>query len=197
LRARLAPPGPAPDAGAGGEPEAHDPRPPVEALARRYGLPPAYQALLLALGPRGLTIVPGPVESLTLFAAPELEAGQVGYRGTRPGEDGFVAPHGWRRAWVVIAADAGDPYFLDVAKADAAGECPVYTAPHGTGTWEPALAASSVEQFLRIIEVWAQVVAAHHPAHEPDEPLDEAQLRRLRTEIARIDPAVVEQWTQR
>lgn len=192
LRAILAAADPNQDAVEGHEPVAPEQ---LAALAGRYSLPPAYQRLLEALGARGLTIAPGPIEELTVFAAPDLEAGQVGYRGVRPGDDSFVAPHGWRRAWVVIAIDAGDPYFLDVAKANGAGECPVFAAMHGTGAWEPELAASSLEQFLRILKAWLRIVVSHHDRHEPDEPLDEAHARRLRSEIARIDPAAVGHWT--
>lgn len=167
----------------------------VAELARRYGLPSAYQTLLLALGQHSLSIVPGPFQVLDVFAAPRLEEAQVGYRGSRPGDDGFVAPHGWRRNWVVIAADAGDPYFLDVTKANDLGECPVYTAMHGTGTWEPRLAASSLELFLRILRVWLRLVVPHHDRQHPEEPLDEAHARRLAGEIAQLDPAAAGHWT--
>ena len=168
----------------------------VDELAARFGLPTAYRRLLLALGQHSLGIVPGPFEKLVLHAAPELEQAQVGYRGSRLGDESFVAPHGWRRSWVVIAADAGDPYFLDVARATAAGECPVYTAMRGTGTWEPIPAASSLEQFLRILTVWVRIVVPHHDPLNPEEPLDDAQARRLATEIERIDPAAAAHWAQ-
>ncbi len=167
---------------------------PVDELARRYGLPPVYRQLLLALGTQGVGIAPGPFQELVLHPAPGLEAAQVGFRGPRPGDDGFVAPHGWRRNWVVIATDAGDPYFLDVNKTNEGGESPVYTAMHGTGTWEPILAASSLEQFLRILCAWTRIVVAHHDPENPEEPLDEVHARRLRTEITQIDPAVADHW---
>ena len=170
------------------------PRAVVDQMTRRYGLPAVYQRLLHALGSQGLSIMPGPFQRLVLHAAPDLEAAQVGYRGPRLGDESFIAPHGWRRSWVVIAADAGDPYFLDVAKASAAGECPVYTAMHGTGTWDPILAASSLEQFLRILTTWARIVVPQYDPQNPEEPLDEAQARRLAAEIERIDPAAAEHW---
>lgn len=166
----------------------------VDAAVRRYSLPPAQRELLLALGQRGLRLLPGPYQELTLFAAPELERAQVGFRGPRLGDDSFVAPHGWRRSWVVIAADSGDPYFLDVSRVTSQGECPVYTAMHGTGAWDPLLAASSIEQFLRILLAWARIVVPHHDRQNPDEPLDEAHARRLALELERIDPAAAPQW---
>ena len=167
----------------------------VDEVVRRYNLPAGYRDLLLAIGRHGLSITPGPFQRLVLYAAPDLEAAQVGFRGPRLGDETFVAPHGWRRAWVVIAADAGDPYFLDVARASATGECPVYTAMHGTGTWEPLLAASSLEQFLGILTAWVRIVVPQYDPQNPEEPLDDVQARRLATEIERIDPAAAEHWT--
>ena len=120
---------------------------------------------------------------------------QVGFRGPRPGDDGFVAPHGWRRTWVVIAADAGDPYFLDVTQTTPAGESPVWMAMHGTGTWEPRLVASSIAQFLQVLRVWTRIVVPHYDPQNPDEPLDDAHLRRLTNEITQIDAAAAKHWT--
>jgi hypothetical protein len=165
----------------------------VASVAQRYGLPTVYRDFLTALGQTGITIVPGPFQALTLYAAPELERAQVNFRGTRPGDESFVAPHGWRRSWVVIANDNGDPYFLDVSKPTPTGDYPVWTAMHGTGTWEPSLAASSLAQFLRILRVWVYYVVPHYDPQNPDEPLDDAHLRRMTSELNQID-TTTEHW---
>jgi len=165
----------------------------VTSMVQRYGLPQIYRDFLTALGRANLTIVPGPFQTLTLYAAPELERAQVNFRGTRPGDESFVAPHGWRRSWVVIAYDNGDPYFLDVSKQTPDGDCPVWTAMHGTGTWEPSLAASSLAQFLRILRVWVHYVVPHYDPQNPDEPLDDAHLRRMTSELNQID-TTTEHW---
>ena len=104
---------------------------------------------LQALGKQSISLLPGPFQELVVYAAPEIEQAQVGFRGMRPGDDSFVAPHGWRRTWIVIAYDNGDPYFIDTAKPLPDGECPIWMAMHGTGTWEPRLVASSLAQFLQ------------------------------------------------
>ena len=166
----------------------------IARLQQRFNLPTAYCDLLRALGSENLTITPGPFQAIVLHAAPSLEVAQVGFRGSRLGDEGFIAPHGWRRAWVVIATDAGDPYFLDVSKTTPDGECPVLTAMQGTGTWEPRLAASSLAQFLRILRVWTRIVGAHYDPQNPDEPLDDAHSRRLASEIGQIDAAALEHW---
>ena len=167
----------------------------IETVSQRYHLPAAYQEFLRALGRRGLAILPGPFQELIIYAAPELSRAQVGFRGPRLGDDAFVAPHGWRKSWVVIGFDAGDPYFLDTTKTLPNGDSPIWTAMHGTGTWEPLLAASSLTQFLHILQVWARIVVSHHDKQNPDEPLDDAHLRRLTGEISQIDPAVADHWT--
>lgn len=167
----------------------------VDAAAHRYDLPPVYRAFLQALGKSGISIVPGPFQELVLYAAPELDGGQVGFRGTKPGDATFVAPHGWRRTWIVIAYDNGDPYFIDTSKTTPAGEAPVWSAMQGTGTWEPHLAASSLAQFLRLLRVWAHYVVPHHDPQNPDEPLDDAQIRRLNAEITQIDADAADHWT--
>lgn len=185
-----------PDADVDGPPESVEPVSPalVERVVEHYGAPPIYRDFLTALGRVSLTIVPGPFQALTLYAAPELERAQVGFRGTRPGDDSFVAPHGWRRNWLVIAYDNGDPYFLDVAKRTPSGDCPVWTAMHGTGTWEPTLAAASLAQFIRILCVWVHYVVPHYDPQNPDEPLDDAHLRRMTSEIGQID-STTDHWT--
>ena len=159
----------------------------VTSMVQRYGLPAIYRDFLSALGRHSITIVPGPFQALTLYAAPELERAQVDFRGTRLGDESFVAPHGWRRSWVVIAFDNGDPYFLDVSKQTPDGDCPVWTAMHGTGTWEPVLAASSLAQFLQILRVWVRYIVPHYDPQNPDEPLDDAHLRRMTGELNQID----------
>lgn len=166
----------------------------MSAMTKRYALPGVYQEFLLALGQTGFVLAPGPFQELVVYAAPQLEDAQIGFRGPRRGDESFVAPHGWRRGWIVIATDSGDPYFLDTARVGARGECPIFTAMHGTGTWEPLLAASSLEQFLRILEVWLRIVVTHHDPLNPDEPLDETQARRLAIDIERIDPAASSLW---
>ena len=75
------------------------------------------------------------------------------------------------------------------------GDTPVWTAMHGTGTWEPILAASSLAQFLQILRVWVRIVVSHHDKQNPDEPLDDAHLRRLTNEINQIDSAATDHWT--
>jgi hypothetical protein len=167
----------------------------VDTLVQRYELPAAYSTFLKALGKQSISLLPGPFQELVVYSAPEIEQAQVGFRGMRPGDDSFVAPHGWRRTWIVIAYDNGDPYFIDTAKPLPDGECQIWMAMHGTGNWEPRLVASSLGQFLRILRVWARIVVSHYDPQNPDEPLDDAHLRRLTNEITQIDAKAADHWT--
>ncbi len=167
----------------------------LDAAVKRYQLPPIYRAFLEALGSEGITIFPGPFQQLEIATAAELDQAQVGFRGAKIGDESFVAPHGWRRSWIVLATDNGDPYFVDTTKMRPDGEGPIWMAMHGTGTWGPHLVASSFSQFLRILRVWARFVVPHYDPQNPDEPLDDVQLRRLTSEIKQIDAAAADHWT--
>ncbi|HQP33531.1 MAG TPA: SMI1/KNR4 family protein [Polyangiaceae bacterium] len=124
-----------------------------------FKLPARYRAFLLESNPIRVETAT-PVERIRLLPAEELLREQVGFALhddltlIEANKDG-----GWRRTWVVIGQSAllGDPYFLDVAKLDAEGDCPVYTAMSGTDRWEPNLAASSFVQFLQILAAAMEV----------------------------------------
>jgi hypothetical protein len=90
----------------------------------------------------------------------------------------------------------GDPYFLDVSKLDAEGDCPVYTAMSGAGKWEPRLCGSSFAQFLRILAVGMEVAQGFGDAMMDDD--DEAVFRESHGgKIKPIDAAALRagHWT--
>lgn len=55
----------------------------------------------------------------------------------------------WRAEWLVFGYDYGDPVFVDIRE-EARG-FPVYTAEHGTGSWEPVEIAFSFAAFTQIL----------------------------------------------
>ena len=90
----------------------------------------------------------------------------------------------------------GDPYFLDVAKLDAEGDCPVFTAMSGAGKWEPLLCGSSFAQFLRILAAGMEVAQGFGEAMMDDD--DEAAFREaLGLKIKPIDAGALRagHWT--
>ena len=114
-----------------------------------------------------------------------------------PGANG-AAPLDWKASWVVIGESSllGDPYFLDVSKPDAEGDCPVYTAMSGQDRWNATLAASSFAQFLRILSTAMEIAAGFGDAIMDDE--DEDSFREaLGPKVKTIDAAALRagHWT--
>jgi hypothetical protein len=166
----------------------------VEQLKRELRVPSRFRKFLLAANPSKVETVT-PVERIRLIPAEELVAAQRLV--TAPG-DGQKVPADWKPSWVVIGESSllGDPYFLDVAKLDPEGDCPVYTAMSGQDRWAPTLAASSFAQFLRILATAMEIAAGFGDAIMDDE--DEDSFREaLGPKVKVIDAAALRagHWT--
>lgn len=125
----------------------------VESLRKTFRIPSRYRAFLLEADP--ITVEAAtPVERVRLLPSFEVAREQ---RGFALGDDGALRATSkdgeWRKSWIIIAQSTllGDPYFLDVSKLDAEGDCPVLTAMSGAPKWEARLCGSSFAQFLRIL----------------------------------------------
>ncbi len=158
---------------------------------KEYRLPPRFRSFLLESDPSDVETVT-PVERIRLLSCEKLREGQVGYA---MGEDGNSLVTGkegdWKRSWVVIATSSlfGDPYFLDVSKLDAEGDCPVYTGQKTEkGTWRTTLAASSFVSFLHILSLGMELAAGFGEAVF-DEQDDDAFREALEPKIKSFDPA--------
>lgn len=166
----------------------------IELLKKQLRLPPRYRNFLLNANPEKVETVT-PVERIRLLPAEELAKAQPRPGGSTPGEK---VPADWKPGWVVIGESSllGDPYFLDVAKLDAEGDCPVFTAMSGQDRWVPTLAASSFAQFLRILATAMEIAAGFGDAIMDDE--DEDSFREaLGPKVKVIDPAALRagHWT--
>jgi hypothetical protein len=166
----------------------------VDNLRKTFRVPSRYRAFLAAADPVDVETVT-PVERIRLFPSEKLAAEQVGY-GT--GTDATPTNPNWRKSWIIIARSAllGDPYFLDISKLDAEGDCPVFTAMTGTDKLVPKLCASSFQQFLRILATAMEVATGFGEAALDDE--DEATFREaLGPKIKPIDAAALRagHWT--
>ncbi len=119
----------------------------VDVLRKELRLPPRYRSFLRECNPVEFESVT-PVERIRFFSGSELSVEQKRFR--LP--DGVLDPS-WKSSWVVIGESTllGDPYFLDVDREDAEGDCHVYTAMSGEVRWVPTLAGSSLAQFFAII----------------------------------------------
>jgi len=166
----------------------------VEELRKKLRIPSRYRAFLQGADPIKVETVT-PVERVRLLPASELEKAQDTVK--TPQEGGTV-PLDWKSSWVVVAESSllGDPYFLDVAKLDPEGDCPVYTAMSGEERWKPTLAASSFAQFLRILSTAMEIAAGFGDAIMDDE--DEDSFREaLGPKVKVIDAAALRagHWT--
>lgn len=166
----------------------------VDQLKKQLKIPPRVRNFFLSANPTRVETAT-PVERVRLIPAEEIERAQTSV--TSPG-DGATAPADWKPSWVVIAESAllGDPYFLDVAKLDPEGDCPVFTAMSGQDRWQPTLAASSFAQFLRILATAMETAAGFGDAIMDDE--DEDSFREaLGPKIKVIDAAALRagHWT--
>lgn len=98
--------------------------------------------------------VPWIVEELTLYPLGELVESQCGYRWLAGDPDRKLLS-GWRKEWVVIGDNCGDPIIADTSQKG----CPILSDLHGTGKWEPVVIAPSPDAFLHLVSVWISVSA--------------------------------------
>src|SRR5690606_31089335 len=149
----------------------------VESLRKGFRIPLRYRSFLLEADPLNVETVT-PVERIRLIPAAELAREQIGFSVAEDGTPIASTKDGeWRKSWIVIARSSllGDPYFLDISKLDAEGDCPVYTAMSGAGRWDPSLCASSFAQFLRILAATMEVAQGFGDAMMDDD--DESAFR--------------------
>lgn len=167
----------------------------LDDVKKHVRLPGRYKSFLLGANPVNVHTAT-PVERIQLFRAEDIVREQVGFSlddNLNPRKD-----DAWRKSWVVIGRSSllGDPYFLDTAKLDAEGDCPVYTAMSGTDRWDPSLASSSFVQFLLILAAAMEVAEGFGDA---DVGVDDEEVFReaLAPKIRPIDPAAFRagHWT--
>jgi hypothetical protein len=166
----------------------------VEELRKTLRVPARYRAFLQAADPVDVETVT-PVERVRLYPAARLASEQKLEGEGNP--DGKL-PAAWRKSWIIIGRSAllGDPYFLDIAKLDAEGDCPVFSCMMGTDSIKPELCASSLQQFLRILAISMEVAMGFGDGVLDDD--DESIFREaLGPKIKTIDSAALRagHWT--
>jgi hypothetical protein len=169
----------------------------VDALRKSFRVPARFRSFLLEANPVRVETVT-PIERVRLLPASEIAREQVGFSVNEDGSPRDAKDGEWKRSWVIVAQSAllGDPYFLDVGRPDAEGDCPVFTAMNGAGRWEPRLCASSFAQFLRILAVGMEIAQGFGEAMLDDD--DEAAFREaMGQRIKTIDGAALRagHWT--
>lgn len=170
----------------------------VAALKEKLRLPRRYRSFLAACDPVDVEIAT-PIERVCLLASSDLEKEQLGFALS---DDGGLrnspSDTGWRPEWVIIGHSGllGDPYFLDVSKSDAEGDCPVYTAMSGTDLWQPKLCASTFATFVRILAINLEA-ACDFDIEDYDTDNERAFRESISPKIREYDPAAVKagHWT--
>lgn len=129
----------------------------LKSLRQALGVRAESENGLYSEGPRELQawfdVAPLPMEvpwfsdeGMRLFAAPELDQKQVGYRHSIDGERLI----GWPDSWLALGAVSGDPV---IARLEEEG-VPVDYAVHGVGKWEAERLAPSLATFALALERW-------------------------------------------
>jgi hypothetical protein len=170
----------------------------LDRLKEKLRVPRRYRSFLKGCDPLDVEVAT-PIERVCLIAASDLEREQSGYALNASG-DLISGPSesGWRPAWIIIAHSGllGDPYFLDVSRADAEGDCPVYTAMSGTDAWQPKLCASTFATFVRILAINLEV-ARDFDIDDYDTDNERVFREAVAPKIREYDPAAVKagHWT--
>jgi hypothetical protein len=117
---------------------------------------------------------------VALEANADVPAAQKGYS---------IIPAGqttdWKEPWLVVGHETslGDPVFIDTGEE----RIPVYTAPHGEGTWSPELIAPSVDLFFAIIRRLAGIAKGReNPVAMEKNPISNAEIAEFRSFLAGV-----------
>ncbi len=130
-------------------------------------------------------------ESLTLYAAADLVRRQEGYRWRAGSRDRVLS--GWDPSWIAIGdVMGGDPIIAATGEPDT----PLYWAMHGTGAWQPALAAPSVEVGARALAEWVEVFHGKYRGNVsgPDFVPRADAVRAIRSRVGRIVGKAIAPW---
>ena len=167
---------------------AHDFRPgdPVD-VSRTAGVLPLSPELMDFYAAAGAGLpehIPAPLGEISLFPIAKLVDAQAGYRwnaSTREPLDG------WPAAWVVVAAQEGDPFIADTGTPGT----PVGVAVHGSGAWQPHWVAPTFRDFLALLTAFTYGYVVDFLAADDDQTVDDmAYLTTVEARLQAIAPAV-------
>ena len=149
-------------------------------------VPATYIEWLTSLGFLAFNVGIGGV---TLHAAAELEAAQVGYSISPEGQS-FVEDKGggWHSNWVAIGYETthGDPIILVIGS----NSYQVLTAPHGEGSWEPEKIADNLQGFQVALSIVRSIsVGREGPILLEKNPIPSALRESALADIAAANPS--------
>lgn len=113
-------------------------------VSDKWRLPDEYLYFLKHYVPESVTWNTDEYINLFIYGAEQLPEGQWGYN-YNPVTDEEISD--WPSSYLVIATDEGDPYCIDLSR----GDTVIYTAEHGTGTWDFSIAYDHLAEFLHSV----------------------------------------------
>ncbi|WP_227011614.1 SMI1/KNR4 family protein [Paenibacillus lutimineralis] len=122
------------------EAEEHD----IRAVTEKWRLPDEYLYFLQHYVSESLGWSTDEYINLDIYGARDIVQGQLGYS-YNPVKNEVILE--WPHSYLVIASDEGDPYCIDLSRGDTA----IYTAEHGTGSWDFDIAYDNLEEFLHSV----------------------------------------------
>lgn len=114
----------------------------IKSVTETWTLPEEYVYFLQHYVPQSVSWSTDDYINLDIYGAKDLPDGQLGYN-YNPVTDEVIED--WPRSFLVIANDEGDPYCIDLSR----GDTVIYTAEHGRGVWDFAVAYDNLAELLR------------------------------------------------
>ncbi|MEC0090835.1 SMI1/KNR4 family protein [Paenibacillus macquariensis] len=116
----------------------------IRIVSDKWRLPDEYLYFLKHYIPESVAWSTDEYINLTIYGAKDMLKGQWGYN-YNPVTNEAISD--WPNNYLVIATDEGDPYCIDLSR----GDTVIYTAEHGTGTWDFFIAYDNLVEFLHSV----------------------------------------------
>lgn len=116
----------------------------IQVVTEQWRLPNEYVYFLKHYVPEMVSWSTDEYINLDIYGAKDLQQGQLGYN-FNPVTNEVITE--WPNDYLVIASDEGDPYCIDLSR----GDTVIYTAEHGTGTWDFSIAYDNLVEFLHSV----------------------------------------------
>ncbi len=116
----------------------------IQVVTEQWRLPDEYVYFLKHYVPEMVSWSTDEYINLDIYGAKDLQQGQLGYN-FNPVTNEVITE--WPNDYLVIASDEGDPYCIDLSR----GDTVIYTAEHGTGTWDFSIAYDNLVEFLHSV----------------------------------------------
>ena len=123
-----------------------------------------------------------------IYEPEQIGEAQIGYSVSSAGSPLIGKDEGnWKENWLVIGHEdmCGDPIFIDASEEG----FPVYTAMHGTGSWDANMIADNLHGFDKALQIISTISGGRkNPAELDANPLPASERNRVIAEIQMSNP---------